>query len=346
MTNRKFISVILTVSIISAASIASSLSMTASADDNIRGTVYFDSTGPLDGAQRNTYYCYMWGSDGTGSIGEWNTKSLKMNKVEGQEKLYSYDVPKTNSNGDIVNADLVIFSALGKGQTYDTTFSDSCLGDTAYVVEGEILENPVDSAQVAVACAWRNNPQEGAHICITSTGRVQGVGILTTETPESIADAFIQKYNDGMAQGLTGYDNPELVTGEARQNYINQINAIIAGHERPTDPPEQPTDAPTQQEAPSEAPTQTPTQNPTQASTEAQTIATLPTAASASDGTTISHTSEAGGTGSAGTTGTTGGNTQSGKTVDTAESTAAAVLGSVLLAAAGVAFIARKKREI
>ena len=192
MTNRKFISVILTVSIISAASIASSLSMTASADDNIRGTVYFDSTGPLDGAQRNTYYCYMWGSDGTGSIGEWNTKSLKMNKVEGQEKLYSYDVPKTNSNGDIVNADLVIFSALGKGQTYDTTFSDSCLGDTAYVVEGEILENPVDSAQIAVACAWRNNPQEGAHICITSTGRVQGVGILTTETPESIADAFIQ----------------------------------------------------------------------------------------------------------------------------------------------------------
>ena len=339
MINRKFLSVILTMSVISSAAAVSSLSMTASADDNIRGTIYFDSTGPLDEAQRDTYYCYMWGSDGSGNISEWNTKPLKMKKVEGQDKLYSYDVPKTNLNGETVNVDLVIFSALGKGQTYDTTFSDACIGDTAYVVEGEILENPVDSAQVAVECAWRNNPQEGAHICITSTGRVQGVGILSTETPESIADSFIQKYNDGMARGLVGYEDPSLVTDEARQSYINQINEIISAHERPTDSPEQPTSA---AEEPTEEQTEEPSQAPTEVATQADTQTISPTASAASEIPSGNTANTANRTNSAGTT---GGNTQSGKTVDTAEGFGSAVIGIVLIAAFAAVLMTRKKRE-
>ena len=252
MSKKKVLSVVLAASMVASAAVATAV--TTAADDNVRGTVYFDSTGPLQGAQRNTYYCYMWGSDGSGEIAAWNTAPLKMKKVDGQDNLFSFNVPKTNADGATVNADLVIFSGLGKGQTYDTTFSDSCFGDTAYVLD-EVLENPVDSAQTALACAWRNNPQEGAHISITSTGRVQGVGILSTETPESITDAFIQQYEAGMAEGKVGYDNPNLVTDAARQNYIDQINAIIANQpERPTANPEQPTATPTQ--APTEATTQ------------------------------------------------------------------------------------------
>ena len=216
----------------------------------------------------------MWGSDGSGEIAAWNTAPLKMKKVDGQDNLFSFNVPKTNADGATVNADLVIFSGLGKGQTYDTTFSDSCFGDTAYVLD-EVLENPVDSAQTALACAWRNNPQEGAHISITSTGRVQGVGILSTETPESITDAFIQQYEAGMAEGKVGYDNPNLVTDAARQNYIDQINAIIANQpERPTANPEQPTATPTQ--APTEATTQAPTEATTQGSDTSGRKAGLP----------------------------------------------------------------------
>ena len=182
MSKKKVLSVVLTAAMITSVAVTSAISTSA---DDIRGTVYFDANGPLAGAQRNTYYCYMWGSDGSGNFGEWNTKELKMTKVDGQDNLFSYDVPRTNKNGDVVNADLVIFSALGKGQTYDTTFSESCFGDTAYVTD-KVLENPVDSAQTCLSCAWKNNPQEGAHISITSTGKVQGVGILSTETPESI----------------------------------------------------------------------------------------------------------------------------------------------------------------
>ena len=272
MSKKKVLSVVLAASMVASAAVATAV--TTAADDNVRGTVYFDSTGPLQGAQRNTYYCYMWGSDGSGEIAAWNTAPLKMKKVDGQDNLFSFNVPKTNADGATVNADLVIFSGLGKGQTYDTTFSDSCFGDTAYVLD-EVLENPVDSAQTALACAWRNNPQEGAHISITSTGRVQGVGILSTETPESITDAFIQQYEAGMAEGKVGYDNPNLVTDAARQNYIDQINAIIANQpERPTANPEQPTATPTQ--APTEATTQAPTEATTQGSDTSGRKAGLP----------------------------------------------------------------------
>lgn len=261
MSKKKVLSVILAASMI--ASVAVTSAVTSYADDNVRGTLYFDATGPLEGANRNTYYCYAWGSDGSGEIAAWNSTSLKMKKVDGQENLYSYDMPKTNQSGDPVNADLVIFSALGKGQTYDTTFSDSCFGDTAYVT-GNILEHPIDSAQTVLECAWKGNPQEGAHIAITSTGNVQGVGILSTETPESIADAFITQYEAGMAEGKTGYDNPDLVTDEARQGYIDEINRIIASQPtRPTADPSatEPTSAteatnPEQPTVPAEVPTE------------------------------------------------------------------------------------------
>lgn len=259
MSKKRFLSVVLAASMIT--SVAAVSAVSASAAD-IRGTLYFDNTGALEGAQRNTYYCYTWGSEG-GALYEWGTKETKMTKVS--DNIFSYDVPKVNAAGDPVNADLVIFSGLGKGQTYDTTFSDACFGDTAYVLD-ELLENPVDSAQTCFGCAWRNNPQEGAHISITSTGKVQGIGILSNETPESITDAFIEQYNAGMAEGKVGYDNPALVTDEARQGYIDKINQIIA--ERPSVEPstqgptsEAPTQGPTS-EAPTEAPTQAPTTAP------------------------------------------------------------------------------------
>ncbi len=258
MSKKKVLSVVLTAAMITSVAVTSAISTSA---DDIRGTVYFDANGPLAGAQRNTYYCYMWGSDGSGNFGEWNTKELKMTKVSGEDNLFSYDVPKTNKNGDTVNADLVIFSALGKGQTYDTTFSESCFGDTAYVTD-EVLENPVDSAQTCLACAWKNNPQEGSHISITSTGKVQGVGILSTETAESITDAFIAQYKAGMEEGKTGYDNPDLVTDAARADFIAKINEIIANA------PEKPT----QGETPTEGETkETPTEKievPTEKATE------------------------------------------------------------------------------
>lgn len=258
MSKKKVLSVVLAVAMV--ASLATVSAVTTSAADT-RGKIYFDSTGlgGKAGAQRGTYYCYVWGSEG-GELYNWDNKALKMTNEDG-ENLYSFDVPKTNSKGEEVNADLVIFHALGGEQTYDTTFNDACIGDTAYVLD-ELFENPVDSAQTAKACAWKKNPTQGAHIAITSTGKVQGIGLVAGETAETITTAFQENYRAGMEEGKTGYDNPDLLTEEAYNNFVAEINRII--EEQASKPPiEDPTDTPSPED-PSDAPTpEDPTDAPT-----------------------------------------------------------------------------------
>ena len=264
MSKKKVLSVVLAASMV--ASMASVAAVTTSAAD-VRGTIYFDSTG-LGGAaaaKRGVYYCYTWGSVG-GELFAWDTKDCRMTNVEGD--LYSFDVPSTNSKGEAVTADLIIFHANQGEQTYDTTFSDACFGDTAYVLD-ELFENPVDSAKTAKGCGWRNNPDQGAHIAITSTGKVQGIGLVAGETAESITDAFIENYTAGMAEGKTGYDNPDLITDAARADYIAKINAIVEANKPADQPTDAPTDAPVDQ--PTDAPTDAPVDQPTDAPTEVPT---------------------------------------------------------------------------
>ncbi len=249
MSKKKVLSVVLTAAMV--ASLATVSAVTTSAADT-RGKIYFDSTGlgGKAGAQRGTYYCYVWGSVG-GALYGWDNKALKMTNEDG-ENLYSFDIPKTNSDGVEVNADLVIFHALGGEQTYDTTFNDACIGDTAYVLD-ELFENPVDSAQTCKGCAWKKNPTQGAHIAITSTGKVQGIGLVAGETAESITTAFQEQYKAGMDEGKTGYDNPELLTEEAYNNFVAEINRIV--EEQASKVPEEvPTDAPETPDAPTDAP--------------------------------------------------------------------------------------------
>ncbi len=271
MSKKKILSVVLAAAMV--ASMAAVSAISTSAAEN--RTIYFDSKG-LGGtaaATRGVYYCYAWGSEG-GELYAWDNKKLRM-KDEGND-LYSFEVPKQNSKGEDVNADLIIFHANNGPQTYDTTFDANCFGDTAYVTE-TLLENPVDSEKTAYGCAWKNNPSQGAHIAITSTGKVQGVGILSTETPQSIVDNFVANYQKGMEEHKTGYDKPELISAEAQAEYLTEINEIINSHSEPTDPsaptsdPSAPTQKPTS--APTSAPTEKPTSAPTAAPTEAPTEA-------------------------------------------------------------------------
>ncbi|MBQ1992404.1 MAG: hypothetical protein II233_06470 [Clostridia bacterium] len=263
MSKKKVLSVVLTAAMV--ASLATVSAVTTSAADT-RGKIYFDSTGlgGKAGAQRGTYYCYVWGSEG--SLYGWDNKNLKMKNEDG-ENLYSFDIPKANADGVEMDTNLVIFHALGGEQTYDTTFNDACIGDTAYVLEGVLFENPVDSAQVCKGCAWKKNPTQGAHIAITSTGKVQGIGLVEGETAESITTAFQETYKAGMEEGKTGYDNPDLLTEEAYNNFVAEINRIVEEQasklpvEDPTDPEEEttPDEEPT---TPDEEPT-TPDEEPT-----------------------------------------------------------------------------------
>ena len=258
MSKKKILSVVLAAAMV--ASMAAVSAISTSAAEN--RTIYFDSKG-LGGtaaATRGIYYCYAWGSE-DGELYAWDNKKLRMTN-EGND-LYSFEVPKQNSKGDDVNSDLIIFHANNGPQTYDTTFNEHCFGDTAYVTD-TLLENPVDSAKTAYGCAWKNTPSQGAHIAITSTGKVQGIGMLSTETPQSIVDKFVSDYQKNHDDGKEGYEDLSLISAEKQAEYLATINEIVNSATAPTS-------APTDASAPTSAPTDAPTTAPTDAPTEAPT---------------------------------------------------------------------------
>ena len=258
MSKKKILSVVLAAAMV--ASMAAVSAISTSAAEN--RTIYFDSKG-LGGtaaATRGIYYCYAWGSE-DGELYAWDNKKLRMTN-EGDD-LYSFEVPKQNSKGEDVNSDLIIFHANNGPQTYDTTFNDDCFGDTAYVTD-TLLENPVDSAKTAYGCAWKNTPSQGAHIAITSTGKVQGIGMLSTETPQSIVDKFVSDYQKNHDDGKEGYEDLSLISAEKQAEYLAAINEIVNSATAPTS-------APTDASAPTSAPTDAPTTAPTDAPTEAPT---------------------------------------------------------------------------
>ena len=260
MSKKKILSVVLAAAMV--ASMAAVSAISTSAAEN--RTIYFDSKG-LGGtaaATRGIYYCYAWGSE-DGELYAWDNKKLRMTN-EGND-LYSFEVPKQNSKGDDVNSDLIIFHANNGPQTYDTTFNEHCFGDTAYVTD-TLLENPVDSAKTAYGCAWKNTPSQGAHIAITSTGKVQGIGMLSTETPQSIVDKFVSDFQKNHDDGKEGYEDLSLISAEKQAEYLAAINEIVNSATTPTNP-----SAPTDPSAPTSAPTDAPTTAPTDAPTEAPT---------------------------------------------------------------------------
>lgn len=264
MSKKKILSVVLAAAMV--ASMAAVSAISTSAAEN--RTIYFDSKG-LGGtaaATRGIYYCYAWGSE-DGELYAWDNKKLRMTN-EGND-LYSFEVPKQNSKGEDVNSDLIIFHANNGPQTYDTTFNEHCFGDTAYVTD-TLLENPVDSAKTAYGCAWKNTPSQGAHIAITSTGKVQGIGMLSTETPQSIVDKFVSDYQKNHDDGKEGYEDLSLISAEKQAEYLATINEIVNSATAPTSAP---TDASAPTSAPTDAPTTAPTDAPTTAPTDAPTAA-------------------------------------------------------------------------
>ena len=266
MSKKKILSVVLAAAMV--ASMAAVSAISTSAAEN--RTIYFDSKG-LGGtaaATRGLYYCYAWGSE-DGELYAWDNKKLRMTN-EGND-LYSFEVPKQNSKGEDVNSDLIIFHANNGPQTYDTTFNEDCFGDTAYVTD-TLLENPVDSAKTAYGCAWKNTPSQGAHIAITSTGKVQGIGMLSTETPQSIVDKFVSDYQKNHDDGKEGYEDLSLISAEKQAEYLAAINEIVNSATTPTNP-SAPTDPSAPTAAPTDAPTTAPTDAPTTAPTDAPTTA-------------------------------------------------------------------------
>lgn len=265
-------------------------------------------------------FCHIWRADGSGDWPSWQTKKelCTYDKTTG---IATYDLSKTGN--DIKKSDgnvyCVIFSANTGMQTYNTIMSGSCIGDTLYC-NGEQIENPEDSEKKAAVAVWKNNPNCGPEKKITSTGNIVGTAYPDGESDVTlVAQYLIAYYNDTAKTDLTQnlldtlkvspVDVMAVVKarlGDDPDGKLPYIEKVLASCTDPT----------------------------TGKAVDADELNKVEANASAGSTNSSSNSSSSSSSGSA------SGSVKSGQ-----ETTIFFVFGGLMLAAAGMTFLARKKRE-
>lgn len=149
-------------------------------------------------------YCHVWRADGTGKWPSWQTKKEECKKEN--DDLYYYDITKTGNAEEIQNAGsknlyCVIFSADTGSQTYNTIMNGNCLGDTLYCETSEQIENPEDNNKKCNIAVWKNNPDCGPQKVISSSATVVGTALADGTTDVTLMADFLIKFvlDDGSA---------------------------------------------------------------------------------------------------------------------------------------------------
>lgn len=272
------------------------------------------------------FFCHIWKADGSKtSEGKdwpaWQSKA-ELCTLDKDTGIATYDLSKadpgiSSSDGSVY---CVIFSSNTGMQTYNTIMSGACIGDTLYC-NGEQIENPEDSEKKAMVAVWENNPTGGPEKKITSTGNIVGTAFPDGESDVTlVANYLMQYYEDPAKTDLTQNILDTLkvsptdviaVVKKRADGDDKKINAIVDILSKCTDPT-------------------------TGKKVDKETLEK--TQAGASGASSTGSGSNGGSTGS-------GSNSGSSSVKSGVETTIFYVFGGLMLAAAGVAFLARKKRE-
>ena len=268
------------------------------------------------------FFCHIWKADGskTSQGNDWPAWQAKAElcTFDKNTGIATYDLSKadpgiSSSDGSVY---CVIFSSNTGMQTYNTIMSGACIGDTLYC-SGEEIENPEDDAKKAAVAVWENNPNCGPERKITSTGNIVGTAFPDGESDVTLLANYLMQY----------YDDPAKT--DLTQNLLDTLKIS------PTD-----VIAVVKKRAAGE-------DKKINAIVDILSKCTDPTTGKKVDKETLEKT-QAGASGASSTgSGSNGGSTGSGSSSvkSGVETTIFYVFGGLMLAAAGVAFLARKKRE-
>lgn len=321
---------------------------TSSSASGAGNLIYFDTDGWKN---FSTVFCHIWVRGGD-SFFDWQQKKEQCKKVSGT--VYSYDLSNL-SGSSYVSGGLqsgkdycVIFSNNIGAQTYDTTFGTACIGDTAKMT-GNSVENPVDSEKKAFEAVWtKNSSSYGPHLAITSIGNIVGNKLCPNENGLEVIGDWIPTYYkspnvnavDALAKaypkfGVKTIEDIEAIyayvvskaTGEDEAEILDQLEKAFA------------------KAYPSAKETKLDKEDIEKAKKDAQDIKSGKKTVNSVAGNTSSGNSGSGsasaGSSSSGSTSTN----SSGAGSDGQEDMIFVVLAGVMLTAAGVMFVSRKKRE-
>lgn len=268
-------------------------------------------------------FCHIWKADGSGDWPAWQSKKEKC-KYDSSTGIATYDLSKTGntiskSDGRVY---CVIFSANTGMQSYNAIMSGKCIGDTLYCT-GNQLENPEDSEKKANEAKWENNSDCGPEKKITSTGNVIGSAFPEGESDVTLlATYLVAYYKDDAKTSLTQKlldelkvspvdvmgavtDRLNATNNEDKNKIAPAVEKILSGCTDPT----------TGKKAGAKA-----------------------AAGSSSNGS--SSSSSNGGSSSSGS-----GSSSTGAVKSGVETTIVFVMAGLMVSAAGVMFLARKKKE-
>ena len=275
-------------------------------------------------------FCHIWKADGSGDWPAWQSKKEKC-KYDSSTGIATYDLSKTGntiskSDGRVY---CVVFSANTGMQSYNAIMSGKCIGDTLYCT-GNQLENPEDSEKKANEAKWENNSDCGPEKKITSTGNIIGSAF-----PEGESDAtyLVAYYNDEAKTSFTQKLLDELKVSPT------QVMGAVTDRLNATKNPDKDTIAPAVEKilAGCTDPTTGKKVDKTQLDNAKKTGAKA-AAGSSSNGS--SSSSSNGGSSSSGS-----GSSSTGAVKSGVETTIVFVMAGLMVSAAGVMFLARKKKE-
>lgn len=270
------------------------------------------------------FYCHIWKADGSKtSEGKdwpaWQGKAelCTLDKATG---IATYDLSKADpgiskSDGSVY---CVIFSANTGMQTYNTIMSGACIGDTLYC-SGEEVENPEDDAKKAIVAVWENNPNCGPEKKITSTGHIIGTAFPDGESDVTLLANYLMQYYDDPAK-------TDLTQNLINTLKVNPVDVMAVVKKRAAD-------------------------DEKKIAGVEKILAGVKTAdgqeVNTDDLKNVQPGTPSGSNKTTNSNGSTGGSNGSGSSSvkSGVETTIFYVFGGLMLAAAGVAFLARKKRE-
>lgn len=299
-----------------------------------------------------TVFCHTWKVDG--ELPVWQSKKERC-KYDASTGIATYDLSKANyqiSKSDGKNY-LVIFSANTGMQTYDTVMSGDCIGDTMYCT-GEQIENPVDSEKKANVARWENHPDCGPQKKITSTGKIVGSALPEGQTDAvMLAQYLIDYYDDEAKASLTQnlLDTLKVSPVDVMGAVTDKLNA--------TNNADKDKIAPAVEKILSTCtdPTTGKKTNTTQLNTAKKQGAKATgsgsnnggsgsgSASGSGSGSGSSSNGSNGGSGSSGSGSSGSGSSSTGAVKSGVETTIVFVMAGLMVSAAGVMFLARKKRE-
>lgn len=273
-----------------------------------------------------TVFCHIWKADGSGDWPAWQSKKEKC-KYDSSTGIATYDLSMTGntiskSDGRVY---CVIFSANTGMQSYNAIMSGKCIGDTLYCT-GNQLENPEDSEKKANEAKWENNSDCGPEKKITSTGNIIGSAFPEGESDATLmATYLVAYYNDEAKTSLTQKLLDELKVSPT------QVMGAVTDRLNATNNPDKDTIAPAVEKilAGCTDPTTGKKVDKTQLDNAKN------TGAKAAGGSSSNGGSSSSGSGSSST-----GAVKSG-----VETTIVFVMAGLMVSAAGVMFLARKKKE-